>query len=78
MAEAVELGGYLATHDKRRRITPRHLMIAIRTDEELNALIGSATFAQSGVVPNIPIALLNGKKMELSKPSFALSATLPM
>lgn len=60
-AEVLELAGNAAKDNKRSRITPRHIMLAIRNDEELNKLI-PATIASSGVLPNIHTILLPRKK----------------
>lgn len=44
--------------DKKARIIPRHLALAIRNDEELNKLLGGVTISQGGVLPNIAKELL--------------------
>ncbi|TKR94721.1 hypothetical protein L596_008976 [Steinernema carpocapsae] len=51
VAEVIELAGNQATSQKRRRLNPRHIMLAIRSDEELNRLFSEVTFASSGVLP---------------------------
>jgi len=43
--------GNTAKNHKKLRINPRHLMLSIRSDDELNKLI-KATIAGGGVVPN--------------------------
>ncbi|VDD79469.1 unnamed protein product [Mesocestoides corti] len=60
-AEVLELAGNAARDNKKTRIIPRHLQLAIRNDEELNELLGSVTIAQGGVLPNIHNALLRKK-----------------
>jgi hypothetical protein len=49
-AEVLELAGNAARDNKRKRIIPRHITLAIRNDEELNKLLGSVTIPGGGVV----------------------------
>ncbi|XP_044128914.1 histone H2A type 1-like [Bufo gargarizans] len=67
-AEILELAGNAARDNKKTRIIPRHLQLAVRNDEELNKLLGGVTIAQGGVLPNIQAVLLP-KKTESSKPA---------
>ncbi len=57
-AEILELAGNAARDNKKTRIIPRHIQLAVRNDEELNKLFGSVTIAQGGVLPNIHSVLL--------------------
>ncbi|EDS26754.1 histone H2A type 1-A [Culex quinquefasciatus] len=66
-AEVLELGGNAARDNKKTRIIPRHLQLAIRNDEELNRLMLGVTISQGGVLPNIHAVLLPKKTQEKRK-----------
>ena len=63
-AEILELAGNAARDNKKTRIIPRHLQLAVRNDEELNKLLGGVTIAAGGVLPNIHAVLLPKKGEE--------------
>ncbi|XP_038682442.1 histone H2AX-like [Tripterygium wilfordii] len=60
-AEVLELAGNAARDNKKNRIVPRHIQLAVRNDEELSKLLGSVTIANGGVLPNIHQNLLPRK-----------------
>ncbi|XP_043913733.1 histone H2A-like [Protopterus annectens] len=66
-AEILELAGNAARDNKKNRIIPRHLQLAVRNDEELNKLLGGVTIAQGGVLPNIQSVLLPKKTEKPAK-----------
>jgi histone H2A len=63
-AEILELAGNAARDNKKTRIIPRHIQMAVRSDEELNKLLGGVTIASGGVMPNIHSVLLPKKGEE--------------
>lgn len=60
-AEILELAGNACRDNKKKRVTPRHIQLAIRNDEELNKLLCDVTIAEGGVLPNIHSVLLPKK-----------------
>lgn len=60
-AEILELAGNAARDNKKSRIVPRHITLAVKNDEELNKLLGGVTIAGGGVLPNIHAVLLPKK-----------------
>ncbi|OSX81223.1 hypothetical protein BU14_0023s0028 [Porphyra umbilicalis] len=69
-AEVVELAGNAARDNKKTRIVPRHIQLAVRNDDELHKLLGKVTIASGGVLPFIHKDLLpkvKGKKGEQSQ-----------
>jgi histone H2A len=73
-AEILELAGNAARDNKKNRIIPRHIQLAVRNDEELNKLFGGVTIASGGVLPNIHSVLLpkvsaKEPKVKVEKPS---------
>jgi len=61
VAEVLELAGNAARDNRRNRIIPRHIQLAVRNDDELNKLLDGVTISEGGVMPNINSALLPKK-----------------
>lgn len=68
-AEILELAGNAARDNKKSRIVPRHITLAVKNDEELNKLLGNVTIAAGGVLPNIHAVLLPKKAKSSSSKS---------
>uniref|UniRef100_A0A8D0KN21 Histone H2A n=1 Tax=Salvator merianae TaxID=96440 RepID=A0A8D0KN21_SALMN len=60
-AEILELSGNAAHENKKKRIGPRHIQLAVRNDDELNKLFSGVTISEGGVLPNIHAQLLPKK-----------------
>ena len=60
-AEVLELAGNASRDNKKTRIIPRHIQLAVRNDEELSKLLANTTIANGGVLPNIHSVLLPKK-----------------
>merc|ERR1712021_321832 len=52
-AEVLELAGNAAKDNKKTRIIPRHIQLAVRNDDELNRLLKDTTIASGSVLPYI-------------------------
>lgn len=58
VAEVLEISGVAARDNKRTRIIPRHIQLAVRNDAELDQLLKHVTIAAGGVLPSIQPCLL--------------------
>eukprot|EP00931_Biecheleriopsis_adriatica_P104934 TRINITY_DN79547_c0_g1_i1.p1 TRINITY_DN79547_c0_g1~~TRINITY_DN79547_c0_g1_i1.p1 ORF type:complete len:178 (+),score=60.02 TRINITY_DN79547_c0_g1_i1:63-596(+) len=61
VAEILELAGNAAKEQKKGRIIPRHIQLAVRNDEELNKYMSHVTIQGGGVIPNIHTVLMPPK-----------------
>ncbi|KFV09153.1 Histone H2A type 1, partial [Pterocles gutturalis] len=63
--EILELAGNAARENKKSRIMPRYIQLAVRNDDELNKLFSCVTIAQGGVIPNVLPELLPKKTISI-------------
>ena len=61
------MAGNAARDNKKNKIIPRHVLLAIRNDEELGKLMAGVIIAHGGVLPNINLVLLP-KKTDKAQP----------
>lgn len=64
-AEVLELAGNCARDNKRNRLNPRDVQLAIRNDEELAKFCRHVVVPGGGVVPSIHAVLVGFKAMNL-------------
>ncbi|KAI9538667.1 imidazoleglycerol-phosphate dehydratase [Dissostichus eleginoides] len=57
-AEILELAGNACRDNKKRRIAPRHILLAVKNDEELKTLLAGVIISEGGVIPNIQAILV--------------------
>lgn len=51
--EVMELAGTAATQNRKKRIGPNHITLAVRNDPELSEVWSNVIVPQGGVIPNI-------------------------
>lgn len=56
--QVLDPAGNLAIDNQKERISPRHILLAIRNNEELNQLLTNLTVVPAGVVPHVQRVLL--------------------
>jgi len=62
VAEILDLSGVAASELKKKRISPRSLLLAVENDNELQQLLNHVHISFGGVVPNIHPSLLKKAK----------------
>nr|XP_020480168.1 histone H2A, sperm-like [Monopterus albus] len=65
-AEILELAGNACHDNKKQRIVPRYILLAVKNDEEFDKLLSEVTISEGGVIPNIQASLLP-KKSKIPK-----------
>lgn len=61
-AEILELAGNASKDMKVKRVTPRHILLAVQGDEELKKLLDTVVIRGGGVIPHIHKAMLKEDK----------------
>uniref|UniRef100_A0A914RPZ2 Histone H2A n=1 Tax=Parascaris equorum TaxID=6256 RepID=A0A914RPZ2_PAREQ len=64
-AEILELSGNACRDNKRKRLVPRHILLAVKNDEELDKMCSKVTIRQGGVLPFVhPLPFLLQSSLE--------------
>ena len=72
--ELLDVTGDRVQEHHKKRLTNRHLQLAVSTDAELSKLFSSSIIFQGGKLPHIEEALLPKKKAEKAKRPASASA----
>jgi len=62
VAELLDMAGSCAVDHKAKRITPRHIYLAVENDKEFKQLFANTVLTGSGVLPHIEKSLLPAKQ----------------
>eukprot|EP01026_Neomeris_dumetosa_P024143 TRINITY_DN2019_c0_g1_i7.p2 TRINITY_DN2019_c0_g1~~TRINITY_DN2019_c0_g1_i7.p2 ORF type:complete len:172 (-),score=22.19 TRINITY_DN2019_c0_g1_i7:550-1020(-) len=68
-AEVLELAGNAAKDNRKKRINPRHIQLAIRNDQELSQLLHDVVIPEGGVLPHIHSNLVPSDKQKNKTPN---------
>ena len=61
-SEILEISGNNAEEDQKKRISNRHILLAIKNDDELAKVFHGIVLREGGVLPHVNQALLPQKK----------------
>ena len=64
-AEVLESAGDVCKETGRHRITPRHIELAVRNDDDLGRYLSGANFANAGMAPYINPCILKKRKWSM-------------
>uniref|UniRef100_A0A8C5LX01 Histone H2A n=1 Tax=Leptobrachium leishanense TaxID=445787 RepID=A0A8C5LX01_9ANUR len=67
-AEVLELAGNAARANRKSRILPKHIQLAVSNDDELSKLFADVTIADGGVLPHIHEMLVPKKSSRPTGP----------
>lgn len=62
VAEVIELAWIFAKQGNKKRISPRHIVLAVRSDDHINQLVQNTIISSGGVLPCLYAELVPAKK----------------